>query len=147
MPGLKRDKTTYKLDETKFNEAYNGFISTLLFASFDDDIHKKLMESEEEPPLSDALKNHVEKRLNAFFSKLHDKIGDDGINSLDIGQVGADFFYVSEGHGVGFADRMELSEEMVDILNKITEEFPAPEPYFGDDGMIYISSEIVKDVP
>lgn len=61
----------------------------------------------------------------------------DGTASLD--QIGADFAFTRNGHGVGFWDRPEVygSQANADALTKLCKTFPNVDVYLGDDGKLY----------
>lgn len=57
---------------------------------------------------------------------------------LDWKRIGIDFYYTSNGHGVGFSDYPEVyGEGFADQLHEAARKFGGFEEYLGDDGRIY----------
>ena len=51
-------------------------------------------------------------------------------------QAAYDFYFTSQGHGVGFWDRPEYGKQEAEILTKIAKNFRCPD-YYDADGEIY----------
>lgn len=57
----------------------------------------------------------------------------------DLTQAGRDFWLTRNGHGVGFWDRDELTENLQTGLTQAAEAFGQCDMYLGDDGLVHLS--------
>jgi len=108
-----------------------GFLEAFFFADTGED-----GQPDDDATVSEECQRKVSIDCMAFAQRVAVYVEGDNV-SADWEQVGMDFYYTRQGHGVGFWDRPELYGPYGDMFTKISESFGAVDLYQGDDGLIY----------
>lgn len=125
------------MDTTLITEAsvsksmLEAYLEAVLFGEMDDD-GEPLDKGYGIRDIEKSSINKAKKDLGKFLSKAQKLLDEEDI---DDEQVGHDFYFTRNGHGVGFWDR-DLKNG--DKLSKIATRMGEIYAYIGDDGKLYI---------
>ncbi len=76
--------------------------------------------------------------INNFLKLAKEQLGEEAVNVMDAGSLGHNFWLTRNGHGAGFWDSDDYTEEVGKILSDISTTFGNVDLYIGDDGKVYL---------
>ena len=104
-----------KLDKEQFDYFVRGFIQAMIFVN-EEQLQMEYCLGREN--ISQETFKRIEKDCRKFIN-----LADQWLDSGDLEQHGMDFFFVRNGHGVGFMDRKDYSREDAENLTRIAKSF------------------------
>lgn len=118
-------------DKEQFEYFVNGYVQALLFACVDSD-NNPLDENFSGSDINYTCFDAIEADCRKFL-----ELAVDHVESGDLEQIGMDFYYVRNGHGVGFKDRdIPMKDKLA--LTEVAKSFSEHGQIFVIDDEIYI---------
>lgn len=115
-------------DSRIFNDKMlDGYLKAALFTAEDESLYK----THSPDDFSIEAINDAQKNLNDFSKKAGSLL-----DGLDPEQVGIDFYFTSNRHGVGFWDRNYADEEVLKQLTDLAHQYPERHCEMMEDGQL-----------
>jgi len=125
------------------DDLLDSYLETALWSSvhFEDEDDNSGTPMDDLVDISDfsdeALKESRED-IEGFISLAEEKLGKEAVDEMDSVSLGHNFWLTRNGHGAGFWDSSDYTEEVGKVLTDISHTFGGVDPYIGDDGKVYL---------
>lgn len=118
----------------QLQEFYEGFLQALFFStSYDVDGEKHLDSDFDFSDLSSDAAKLISRDCSSFLDSVQSIV-----NDYDLSLMGGDYFFVRNGHGVGFKDRDCYSWRAAEYLTKLASEYKELYIEVGNDNRIHV---------